>query len=225
MKTSMKTLEEANKAILTNVISDDAEVRGKYLDIFGPEVNLFSIAMAKAFINWRSLDDKIENNEKLAYVSALVFTAINLHIISMKLFLGGFQVASGNILRQVIETISLSLLCSNREIGILESFTKRKYNSNNAIKDLKRNKKKLNLTDDGLRSIETAQIFYHKFSHPTQLSVGTGVSFSNDDLMYIGSCFDEGKIDFYRKEMDGRIALAKIFDNFIDGVKANIEKW
>ena len=44
-------------------------------------------------------------------------------------------------------------------------------------------------------------------------------------LFQVGANFDEGKIEAYKKEIDGRVGLAEVFQNFIDAVKANVETW
>ena len=46
-----------------------------------------------------------------------------------------------------------------------------------------------------------------------------------EDGMYVGSSFDEGKLADYKKEVQSRISLANTFSNFIDGVRANVQKW
>jgi len=51
------------------------------------------------------------------------------------------------------------------------------------------------------------------------------ISFSKSGKLYLGATFDEGKLEQYAKELNGRVSLAMVFDNFIDGVKANVEKW
>jgi hypothetical protein len=132
----METFEEARKTILKELTSEDADVRATYLKHFGPKVEKFSDAMANSFLNWRSLDAGVKGNERLAYVSALVFTATTLHIVSMKLFISGYIVAAGNLFRQVVESIALALLCSGKDLDILDRFIEEKYSTNDAIRDV-----------------------------------------------------------------------------------------
>ncbi len=84
----METFEQARQTVLAEITSDDVEVRDKYLERFYPEVEKFSDAMAQAFLNWRCLDDEVKGNERRAHISGLVFTAITLHILSLKHFVG-----------------------------------------------------------------------------------------------------------------------------------------
>jgi hypothetical protein len=112
--TKMETLEEVLKKIKTEITSDDAEIRSAFLSHFNDEIDNFTNAISNAFLNWRALDNEIKGDEKRACVSALVHTAITLHILSLKLFISGQIVAAGNLMRQVLESIALALLCSVR---------------------------------------------------------------------------------------------------------------
>jgi hypothetical protein len=221
----METLVEIRQAIMKAVTSEDSEARVRYLQHFGNDVEKFSEAMAKAFVNWRVLDDKVKTNERLGHVSALVFTAMTLHILSMKLFISGLQVASGNLFRQVVETMSLALLCSGKELDVLTRFMNQKYSTSEAVRDVNRQASKLGLNKDALTALSQAQKFYHNYSHPSMLTIATGVSFSQHGGLYIGASFDEGKLDTYAQEVTGRVSLAENFSNFIDGVKMNVSKW
>jgi len=61
-------------------------------------------------------------------------------------------------------------------------------------------------------------------SHPTPLTIATIMSFSEGGA-YVGASFDKEKIEGYKKEVNGRVGLARVFPNFVDGVMANVAKW
>ncbi len=220
----METLEESREKILAELASDDFDVRVEYLKLFEADAQEFSTSMAQAFMKWRALDADLQGDENRAYISSLVFTAIGIHILSLKLFLSGHIVAAGNIFRQVVEFIALAFLCSSKELGILEKFMNDRYSTNNAVRDVFRHSEKLGLKGDGVKALKDAQKFYSKFSHPTQLTLATFVSFSGEGL-YVGANFDRGKVQAYRQEVNGRVNLAKVFPNFVDGIIANVAKW
>ena len=220
----MENLKEAQEKILKELTEEDVEVRGEFLRLFRAEVIKFSGAMAEAFLNWRTLDVGAEKNDKHAYISALVYTSIHLHILSMKLFISGYSVATGNLFRQVLETIALALLCSGKDLNTIEKFMNKKYSTRKAVQDLIRHADKLGLNKDSVKDLKNSVSFYHKFSHRSLLTIASGMSFSKQSL-FVGSSFDQEKIESYKKEINGRISLALVFSNFIDGVKANFEKW
>lgn len=220
----METLTEARDKILVELTSDDSDIRTKFLERFEAQATEFSEAMAGADLAWRELDSKAAENEDLAYVSALVFTAITLHIQSMKLFLSGQPVAAGNSFRQVVESIALALLCSGKDLNVLQRFKDDKYSTSDAVRDMLRHSDKLNLLEDGIKALGNAQDFYHKYSHPTKMTIASVMSFSEEGL-YVGSSFDQGKLEAYAKEINGRLGLAKVFVSFVEAVKANVAKW
>jgi hypothetical protein len=180
--------------------------------------------MAEAFMRWRSLDDNVGKNEELGYVSGLVYTAITLHIQSMKLFLSGHTVAAGNMFRQVLESIALGLLCSTKRLNVLRRFIDDQYSPNNAVRDVIRHAQKLGVNKDALDVLKKARAFYSMYSHPTKLTIASIMAMSGKGL-YVGASFDEEKLYTYKKEVEGRLGLAKTFPNFITAVKLNVDKW
>jgi hypothetical protein len=221
----METIEQARDTILKELTTDDSEVRSAYLKLFEADVKTFADAMAQAFMKWRTFDNQLESNEGRAYVSALVYTAITLHILSLKLFLSGQTVAAGNLFRQVIESIALALLCSGKDLDVLQRFMKDKYSSTAAVRDVLRHNEKLSLKGDALEALKKSQEFYHKYSHVTKMTIAIGMSFSEKGRLYVGASYDKDKVEEYTKEVKGRLSLARSFPNFIDGVAANVAKW
>jgi hypothetical protein len=220
----METFEDARKTIYNELTSEDIEVRAEYLKRFGPQVEKFSDAMAHAFVNWRSLDADVKGDDRRAYVSALTFTPITLHLTSMKLFVSGYAVAAGNLFRQVAESIALALLCSGKDLSVLERFMEGKYSTNDGVRDVIRHADKLGINKESVEALRDAQKFYHRYSHPSELTIGTTMSFSRKGA-YVGAAFDEAKIDSYANEVNVRLNLAEVFSNFVHGVKANVAKW
>ncbi len=221
----METLEQARDTIFGELTSDDSEVRGEYLKHFEAHAKRFSESMAQAFIKWREFDNPIKGDEKRAHISALVYIAITLNILSMKVFLSGQTVAAGNLFRQVLESIALALLCSGKELDVLRRFMDDKYSSNDAVRDVLRHYEKLSLKGDALEVLKKSQDFYHKYSHVTKMTIAVAMSFSQKGGLYVGASFDDGKLDAYKQEIDGRVSLTSVFPNFVDGVAANVAKW
>lgn len=158
----METLDQTQAAILREITSDDSEIREEYLKHFEEAAKGFAVSMAKAFMKWRDFDNNVKGDKRRAYVSALVYVAITLHVLSMKDFIAGQSVAAGNLSRQVLECIALAFLCSGKELDVLKRFMEDKYSSNDAIRDVRRHHKKLSLKGDALEKMKRSQDFYHK---------------------------------------------------------------
>jgi len=219
----VETFDESKRKILAELTSDEPDVRDSYLKRYAAQIEEFGVTMANAVLAWRELDAGSEKEEGRAYVSALVYCAITLHIQSMRLFLSGHPIAAGNLSRQVVEAIALALLCSSKQLEVLERFIEDKYSPNDAVRDLVRHYEKLGLRKDGVEVLKDAQNFFHKFSHPTKMTIAEITSFSVEGL-YVGASFDDGKVVEYDKEVSGRVSLAGVFANFVEAVKMNVAK-
>lgn len=90
--------------------------------------------------------------------------------------------------------------------------------------DLLRHYEKLGLRKDGVEVLNGAQAFFHKFSHPTKMTIAAITSFSVEGL-YVGASFDDGKVAEYDKEVSGRVSLVGVFANFVEAVKVNFALW
>lgn len=220
----MESLAEATAKIFTELRSDDMEVRDEYFKHFDSDARVFSEHMAIAVTAWRLMDSKVNGNDRKAFVSAMVYTAIALHIQSMKLLLSGHIIAAGNVFRQSAETVALSLLCAGKDLNVLDRFIKDRYSTNDAIRDVIRHSDKLGLLKEGVTTLEEGQKFYHKFSHPSKLTIAAVTSFSEDGL-YVGASFDQGKLSTYCSEVQGRVSLAKVFNGIVTAVQTNVDKW
>ncbi len=220
----MESFAECESKIIAEITSDDPEVRNCYLGRYAEQVKEFGAAMANAVLAWRELDARAEKEEGRAYVSALVYCAITLHVQSMRLFLSGHPIAAGNLFRQAVESIALALLCSSKQLDVLQRFIEEKYSSNDAVRDLLKQHERLGLRKDSVEALKDAQTFFHKYSHPTIMTIAEITSLSGEGL-YVGASFDGGKVTEYDKEVSGRVSLAGIFANFVEAVKANVAKW
>ena len=146
----MRENEAIRLDITKEVTQDIPYVRERFLAHFEIEINEFVEHMIVAYLYWQKLESMINDDQRKAYVAAIVFTAINLHIVSLRLFLSGYPIAAGNLERQVIETIALAILCSEKSLDVLDRYIKNAYSPNKAVRDLKRHSDKLQVSQDGL---------------------------------------------------------------------------
>jgi len=212
--------------IRNEVIGDDADTRNKFLECFSGQAEEFILLMIAAFENWEKFDGRINGDEKKAYISAVIYSAINSTIVSMKLFLSGYATAAGNIQRQALESIALACLCASKDLDVLDRFIDGKYSTNKAIRDAMRSYKSLGLNRDSILRLEKSSQFYDKYSHPTLLAITTHVSFvKKGEELFLGASFDPGKMKGYEKEISSRVSLARAFENIIHGIGTNVDAW
>lgn len=210
------------REVHAEITRESRAVRHEFIRAFSAEAQAFADHMGEALSKWQDLYSSAQGNERRMKVLALAYTAMSLHISSMKLFLSGQQVAAGNLMRQVLETIALTYLCTDRNLTVLERFDDSTYSTKNAIADAKRSTGRLKLSKAAISKLESAQKFYSRFSHPSKMTVGTLESFSGEGI-YLGATYDHGKNKYYKMEVSNRLKLAKLFVGFLQSVHRNLD--
>jgi len=141
----------------------------------------------------------------------------------MKLLLLGLIIPAGNMQRQVIEGMALTLLVSRRSLGARQKYIQGKLSSHKALKALRKYATTLGIDPMALSQLESKGRFYDKFSHPTYMTVAHSMFVKPSQGLGLGGFFDEGKLVIYEKEVRSRVNCAAIFENFIDAVKINLD--
>jgi hypothetical protein len=202
--------------------SADAEARAAFSKEFGDAEKQFAHATTAALSVWADFFDSLDrSDEGKIVVAAIAFTAINHNISSFKLFMSGYTVASGSLFRQVLEGISLALLCSAKSLTVRERFMKDMYSANNAVNDLVKHSKVVQVNADAVKTLQFAHKFYHKYAHLSKLTIAAGANFSLGGVPNVGAYFDPAKIGEYRKEVRSRVSLARILPNIMTLVAKN----
>ena len=220
----MSDTHELRADLQRELTQDLSDIRSEFLRRFGSEVTEFIEHITRAYLSWQKLDTVIKDDKKKAYVSALAFTAMNLHIVSFRLFLSGYPVAAGNLQRQVIETLALLILCSEKSFDVLDRYVSDKYSPNKAVRDLRRQGEKLGVNKSAVIALEKEYNFYHQYSHPTPMTMAEQIRFS-DHAVFLGAAFDPAKIQAYKKEAKRKVSLARVLGNVIEGAIGNIVTW
>lgn len=141
-------------------------------------------------------------------------------------------------MRQVIETVALSTLCSldfditvkykgkEKSMNFFECFTQQKSvaKSHKAIFYLESNSISIGIKKDAIDTLKSARKFYHNYSHPSLLGMANVISFKNCGDTFIGGSFDLEKIDKYKKELVHRVNFCKILPNFIEGIISKVKQ-
>lgn len=109
------------------ITSFDPEISNRFIGGFQHEVEEFADKMAAARMAWFPLLGRAQPSHPLTYLVNMVHCAMTLHIQSMKLFLSGHLVAAGNLSRQSVEAIAMSILCSDQTLTFLSRFMEGRY--------------------------------------------------------------------------------------------------
>ncbi len=203
---------------------EDPLIREQFIEKYSAEIEQFVVLMTYAFEEWSRVDKILtkKKTEPDAYITALLYTALHSHVVSLKLYISGLLVASGNTQRYVYECVALAFLLSRPSLGVVEKYMNDKYSPTKAVRDVVRNHETLKLDREALKTLESSIKFYDKFSHPTRLSLGGAIYLSgNGGQIIFGGAYDKDKEFAYAKEFKSKIGFAEIFPNLIQGVELN----
>ncbi len=107
---------------------------------------------------------------------------------------------------------------------MLERLRDGKCSTKKAVQHLLQQAERVGMDKEAVKVLQEAQRFYNNYSHPSIYTIGAGLSFS-EGVPYVGASFDDGKMEIYANEIERRVDLAGVFDNFVDAVKAKVAKW
>jgi hypothetical protein len=211
--------------IVTVLFGDeDPLIRNQFIDNYSGELEQFVVLMTHAFEEWARVDKMLteKKTEPDAYITALLYTALHSHVVSLKLYISGLLVPSGNTQRYVYECVALAFLLSRPSLGVVEKYMTDKYSTTKAVRDVIRNHETLKLNREALKILESSVKFYDKFSHPTRLSLGGIINLSgNGSQIIFGGAYDKDKEFAYEKELKSKMGFAEILPNLIQGVELN----
>jgi len=207
-----------NQIFSKEILGDDKEIKSKFLKHFETEMSEFINTIVESYRSWMKYDATIKGNRRRAFISAFLFNAINNLSASMKMFISGYSIPSGNLVRQTIESICSAILCSSEKLQFYQHVEQDMFSSKNSVKHVLKHSKKFRINRDAMLSLKKLYEFYHKLSHSSSLTLAHNISLSNLGEIYIGPSFDEHKLFAYKKEAANRMNLAKIISNVIEGI-------
>jgi hypothetical protein len=227
--------------IVKELFHDNSEVLNEFSDQFSKELLEFAESFSEAYKKYLELNHLIKDteNKQKAYVSGLTYLLLDNLLTSVKLFIMGYEIPSGNLMRQVIESVALTTLCSvkdkiristkdnkTKDIHFYTSFINHESEAKSflALKHLEANYGNLGINKDSIDALKKSRTFYHHFSHPGELTLSSMISFEKTGKSYICGSFDKGKIEQYKKEIVQRINFCKILPNIIDGLIYRIKQ-
>lgn len=237
---------EINPAVFEDVIKALFDSNQKIIDKFANEYSKpltdFSESFSKAYKKYLELERliiKLGPTTRNAYIAGIVYLTLDNIFSSMKLLISGYQTASGNLYRQSMEGIVLAILCSVKgEVKIKTDKNKHKLidfyasflndskdtQSHKVVSILEFNHQDLGVNLKAITNLKKAISFYHKYSHPTQLSLGTTMTFTGTGESYFGGGFDTAKKDRYTKEIGHRTEFTDLMPNIIEVIISNTKK-
>ena len=202
------------------ILNDDNEVRAFFVSNFKNEITDIIDGLETACKKWLKYHSKAEGNKRRQFICGFLLDAIDSLAVSMKLFLCGYAVPSGYLMRRTIESVAMAILCSSDRLPYFERIDEEKFSPNKAVNCLQRNANKLSVNNESVAVLKKFYKYYHQYSHSSLLSLAHLRSFSENGV-YIGGRFDKEKMDGYhgyRREVKTRVSAARVLSNILDGI-------
>ncbi len=199
----------------TILLTDNSEVRSRFQESFADLIQRFLDESDRVCTQLRAYGDTLAPDLRAAWVEAFVFNAFNSAFTSCHLFISGFPIPAGNLMRHYAEASAMALLCSHHAIDVVRRFNQdpTRFPVQDAVQLVRkrRNTELLKINAQGWASFEVISKWYDKYSHVTALSLATQTMLTAPGCAILGSEFDRGKREEYRKELMLRVsAMARL---------------
>jgi len=217
--------------IVKELFSCNNEITDNFSKNFPTELLEFAEFFSKSYKKFLELEHTIRNskNDQKAYCSGLIYLLLDNLFTSTKLYIFGYQIPSGNLMRQAIEGIALACLCSvDQQIFIDTQKTKRIHFYSNFIQDkrvaqshkaidyLELNSIPLGINRETLNSLKKVRKIYHNYSHPSKLALYAIINYGAEEKIFMGGGFDSQKLEIYRQELINKIVICKLLPQVIE---------
>jgi len=191
------------------LFADNADVRSRFREEFGDLIERFLDTSTRAIGGVHRFGEGLAKELRAAWVEAFLHSAFNSSLTSCHLFISGFQIPAGNLMRHYSEAYAMALLCSHHAIDVFERFdrdpTRFRVDTALGLVQRKRNREILGVNAQGWKTFDEISKFYDQYSHAGGLSLATQRKLSPPGGFIHGGEFDEGKRVAYRKELPLRV--------------------
>ncbi|WP_245163741.1 hypothetical protein [Burkholderia latens] len=225
--------------VLRDVLDDDRAVKDQFGQALDGELHELADVLAACFALLPAINEAANRAETMrtALMAGFVFGVLDDVLTSTKLLVAGKLLASGNLMRQVIEGIAMAALCSTDELLILEPKKSGpvmarywekleagdpRTQGHRAVGQLSLNAAKLGFNDDAVKRMTAAKQHYNRFSHAGTFSIAGRVALNEPGTAFVGGHFDEAKLDGYRAELRERIGLCGVLPAFMRRMLASM---
>ena len=201
----------------------DVEERKKFMDSFPTEMERFIEECHKTWIDYDKLSSIVGDNERKAYVVKYVLTAIDNLMISGNLLVSSYFTASGNMFRQMLEAILMAVILGHNKLdkNYFEEYISSgtDFRVNKVFDIIENNHENIKFEIEDWNKLKNLRNHLHKFSHASLVALSTTHHISKAGVSIIGSEYDEGKREAYRKELELRISAWGFTSNLIVYIK------
>jgi hypothetical protein len=229
------------KALMQELFSEERAAKDKFVEHLGKAVFDFCEALAPCFRLMGLLNDAATrlDTKRAALVAAFVFGVLDDLFVSTKLLTTGKLPAAGNLMRQVVEGIAMSILCSTDDLLIIQTKSKnqppvmarywekvwdgdKRTQGHLAVGQLGLNAASLGVNVEAIEQLRRAKNRYNGFSHCGTTTITNRVPLEEVGVFHLGGLFDEAKLEGYRAELGSRVMLCHILPGLMQHLLATL---
>lgn len=203
------------------VLCGNKTPRSKFKTSFGNEINQFIDNIHVAYKAYKVIDKKCKGDVRKTWVTAYLYNAIQVLISAFNIFISGYIVPSGNLMRHFHESVAMSMLLSNTKLKYFDDFIRepRDFKVYQVFTFIAKDLSLFQINTKSWNNFLKIKDFYHNFSHPSVLAVSSLALFeSKKNFVVLGSHYDTGKLKGYKMEIDRMVNAAGVLKNIIEGI-------
>jgi hypothetical protein len=194
------------------------QVMQEYLLHFKEGADQFLSGLEAASVVWDRYVEAGAGDQqepRVVWSAAYFLNSINCALISTRLFLQGFIVASGNQARHAVESLAFGVLLPFPATGAFRDWNAGKEIEYKALERLARSAEHCGIRRQNVEALKRQAKWFDKYSHPSRLVLAS--AWVPDSGWNLGALFDKQKLAEYSKEMSNRISMTRLLTRTIAG--------
>ncbi|KWC84175.1 hypothetical protein WL58_16805 [Burkholderia cepacia] len=222
------------QTVRRELLDPDQSVRDAFAQHLAAELDALAARVADCFRHLQPVLDAGErvNLPRTNLAIALALGVLDDVVVATKLLTAGKLPAAGNVMRQAIEGVAMTLLCStDQDLVIVERPKQgdlrgrywelvmaddRLVQGQRAVEQLGWNAATLGVNPDGVAVLQQAQRFFHPFSHCGRFTLASRAALEEPGRFHLGGHFDVAKLPGYRVHLQQHIGLCSVLPPLLD---------
>lgn len=209
------------------ILSSNRIPRSELKKHFKNEINQFIEAAYKSYKSLKKIKKLyLLGDFRIRWVDSYLYNAIQNLISSFNIFISGYLVPSGNLMRQFYESAAMAILLSSDKHKYFGQFKKNQkdFKVNKVFKFVEEYFSYFKINQKAWDEFIKDKNFYHKFSHASEAALISQFHFeSKQSLCVFGGHYDQKKVELYETEITKRVVAARQLKNIIDGIAEQLK--
>jgi hypothetical protein len=226
MKQSLPHERLTETILRTVILKHDDAVQDEYTSRYREEIDVTIVRLATAYRTFQDAQDTMTLNVETGTVQLFIHAALGSLIQSTALLIRGYSIASLHMMRHVVESTAMAILCVDPRTGVSLEYNRNqsRFPVDSAPARLGRKKTAALLAESigferpgWVKTLETMGLF-DKASHASVLTLALHVSLADGGGVFLGPAFDPAKEEEYAAEVSRRMTMAESLGDVSDAL-------